>query len=160
MGLGGHGGHGVGRFNAGKLNSYLHGLNRRLHEENERLVDRLRRVEEDRRVVGSTNESISMIGLNVGAGGGGRRTSVGRRVSAGGSRLGDLKEEEEDWAAQKVELEEIIKVLRNDADLYLGEKKDIEAELEKERSERMRDKEGWRERDMSTCLDPRLSAWA
>lgn len=33
---------GVGRFNAGKLNTYLHGLNRRLQEENEQLVDRVR----------------------------------------------------------------------------------------------------------------------
>ncbi|KAH8108326.1 hypothetical protein DFH11DRAFT_1117187 [Phellopilus nigrolimitatus] len=33
---------GVGRFNAGKLNTYLHGLNRRLQEENEVLVERIR----------------------------------------------------------------------------------------------------------------------
>ncbi|KAI5120368.1 hypothetical protein M0805_006890 [Coniferiporia weirii] len=33
---------GVGRFNAGKLNTYLHGLNRRLQEENELLVDKVR----------------------------------------------------------------------------------------------------------------------
>ncbi len=34
-----------GRFNAGKLNTYLHGLNRRLQEENEVLIERLRRLE-------------------------------------------------------------------------------------------------------------------
>ncbi|OBZ74034.1 hypothetical protein A0H81_06284 [Grifola frondosa] len=39
-------GHGVGRFNAGKLNAYLHGLNRRLQEENEMLVGRLKVFEE------------------------------------------------------------------------------------------------------------------
>jgi hypothetical protein len=42
----GMGGPGVGRFNAGKLNTYLHGLNRRLQEENEGLLERLRRLEE------------------------------------------------------------------------------------------------------------------
>jgi myosin protein heavy chain len=31
----GAGGHGIGRFNAGKLNTYLHGLNRRLQEESD-----------------------------------------------------------------------------------------------------------------------------
>lgn len=35
-------GHGMGRFNAGKFNSYLHSLNHRLQEENENLVARLR----------------------------------------------------------------------------------------------------------------------
>ncbi|KAK7686220.1 hypothetical protein QCA50_010440 [Cerrena zonata] len=45
IGLGDRG-HGVGRFNAGKLNSYLHGLNRKLQEENETLVARLRAYEE------------------------------------------------------------------------------------------------------------------
>ena len=34
----GAGGHGIGRFNAGKLNAYLHGLNRRLQEESESLT--------------------------------------------------------------------------------------------------------------------------
>jgi hypothetical protein len=43
----GTGGLGVGRFNVGKLNTYLHGLNRRLQEENEGLLERLRRVEEE-----------------------------------------------------------------------------------------------------------------
>ncbi|KAL5513309.1 hypothetical protein ACEPAH_3707 [Sanghuangporus vaninii] len=33
---------GVSRFNAGKLNTYLHGLNRRLQQENELLVTRIR----------------------------------------------------------------------------------------------------------------------
>ena len=37
----GAGGHGIGRFNAGKLNTYLHGLNRRLHEESESLVNQV-----------------------------------------------------------------------------------------------------------------------
>lgn len=36
------GAQGVGRFNAGKLNSYLHGLNRRLQEENELLMSSLK----------------------------------------------------------------------------------------------------------------------
>ncbi len=44
MGLGDRG-HGVNRFNAGKLNNYLHGLNKRLQEENEGLVERLREYE-------------------------------------------------------------------------------------------------------------------
>lgn len=33
---------GVGRFNAGKLNTYLHGLNRRLQQENELLTNKIR----------------------------------------------------------------------------------------------------------------------
>lgn len=47
------GAQGIGRFNAGKLNSYLHGLNRRLQEENEFLAnsleDRQRIIEEMQR---------------------------------------------------------------------------------------------------------------
>ncbi|KAE9383467.1 hypothetical protein BT96DRAFT_792706, partial [Gymnopus androsaceus JB14] len=47
MGFGGNApGHDVGRFNAGKLNTYLHGLNRRLQEENKALLERLRKLEE------------------------------------------------------------------------------------------------------------------
>ncbi|KIJ96823.1 hypothetical protein K443DRAFT_48054, partial [Laccaria amethystina LaAM-08-1] len=46
MGFGaGAPGHSVGRSNAGKLNNYLHGLNRRLQEENEALLARLRNLE-------------------------------------------------------------------------------------------------------------------
>lgn len=40
------GAQGIGRFNAGKLNSYLHGLNRRLQEENEALLIRLKEKEQ------------------------------------------------------------------------------------------------------------------
>ena len=46
MGFGpGAPGHGVGRLNAGELNNYLHGLNRRLQEEDENLIVRLNLLE-------------------------------------------------------------------------------------------------------------------
>ena len=39
------GAQGIGRFNAGKLNTYLHGLNRRLQEENEHLVVKVKSLQ-------------------------------------------------------------------------------------------------------------------
>ncbi|KAF9240597.1 hypothetical protein BU15DRAFT_61277 [Melanogaster broomeanus] len=66
----------MGRFDAQKLNGYLHGLNRRLQEENVALVARLQKYEE---VKEGPRLSIESAG-------------EGRRISAG-SALGDVEEE-------------------------------------------------------------------
>lgn len=135
MGLGERGGGvGVGRFNAGKLNAYLHGLNRRLAEENEGLVGRLRRVEEER-----------------GAGGYGRRLSGGargRRVSAAGSALGDVEEDvgAEGWVEEKRELEEMVEMLTGEVNRCNEAKEEVDRALAAEKVERGRDKERWKER--------------
>lgn len=75
------GGAGATRFNAAKLNNYLHGLNRRLQEENEVLVEKLRQYEEN----GEINEDrLNTIAENAsrrwsgGSGSGNRRASSGR----------------------------------------------------------------------------------
>ncbi|PBK62389.1 hypothetical protein ARMSODRAFT_1024819 [Armillaria solidipes] len=44
-----------GRFNAGKLNTCLHGLNRWLQEENEVLIERLRCLEEGKKAISKQN---------------------------------------------------------------------------------------------------------
>ncbi|KAJ7781957.1 hypothetical protein DFH07DRAFT_1017858, partial [Mycena maculata] len=132
FGVGAQGLHGVGRFNAGKLNTYLHGLNRRLQEENEALVERLRRVEE-------------------GGGHADRRASVGgvaRRVSVGGTALGNVEEDvdAEGWLEERAELEDMVEAFKEEVTRCVAEKEETEKALEEEREERARDKERWKER--------------
>jgi predicted nucleic acid-binding Zn-ribbon protein len=137
MGLGERGGTGVGRFNAGKLNAYLHGLNRRLAQENEGLVGRLRRIEEER---GAGNWSVGT-GRRLSAGG------KGRRVSAG-SALGDVEEDvgAEKWVEEKKELEEMVEMLTEEVNRCTEVKEEGDRALLEEREERKRDKERWKER--------------
>ncbi|KAJ7491999.1 hypothetical protein FB451DRAFT_1360785 [Mycena latifolia] len=133
MGFGGTQGlHGVGRFNAGKLNTYLHGLNRRLQEENEGLVERLKNMEQERGV-------------------GGRQASVGgpgRRTSVGGTALGNVEEDvaAEGWLEEKAELEDMVEAFRQEVTRCVAEKEEAEKALEQETEERARDKERWKER--------------
>ena len=152
-------GHGVGRFNAGKLNSYLHGLNRRLQEENEALVARLRTYEE-RSGEGSSPGSALISGTSTGTGVGspasqsastasqGRRASGGRRVSAGPSLgLGDVVEEAaEGWLEEKATFEEMIEELKEELDVAIAEKAKTDGALQAEREERARDRERFHER--------------
>ncbi|KAG6381723.1 hypothetical protein JVT61DRAFT_327 [Boletus reticuloceps] len=121
----------MGRFDAQRLNSYLHGLNRRLQEENLDLIARLQKYEEVKQ-----GPRLSM--ENVGR---------GRRVSAGGA-LGNVEEESvaEGWAEEKLELEALVQKITEDLDQVTAENDRVTRDLEKERSERDRDKERWRER--------------
>ncbi|KAF8141485.1 hypothetical protein EV363DRAFT_1425600 [Boletus edulis] len=121
----------MGRFDAQRLNSYLHGLNRRLQEENLDLTARLQKYEEVKQ-----GPRLSM--ENVGR---------GRRVSTGGA-LGDVEEESvaEGWAEEKLELEALVQKITEDLDQVTAENDRVTRDLEKERSERDRDKERWRER--------------
>lgn len=148
MGFGtGAQGHGVGRFNAGKLNSYLHGLNRRLQEENEVLVERLRKVEGERKAAGG-DAPVPIGSVTSGVGGSGRRVSGGgRRVSTGGT-LGNVEENvgAESWVEEKAELEEMIDALKDEVAGRAGEKEEAEKALAEERAERVRDKERWKDR--------------
>ncbi|KAI0954730.1 hypothetical protein AcW1_006527 [Taiwanofungus camphoratus] len=144
LGLGERG-HGVGRFNAGKLNSYLHGLNRRLEEENETLVLRLRVYEDKYGKEGDGEPSSTAVPQQ----GQGRRISGGgRRVSAGpGIGLGDVAEDvAEAWTEEKAALEEIVEELKEELKQCTLEKEQAEGALLEEKSERARDKERWRDR--------------
>lgn len=126
----------VGRFNAGKLNSYLHGLNRRLQEENEALMERLKLVE------GEKQNAIPVSNGN-------RRQSGGiRRVSAGGTILADVEEDvgAEGWIEEKAELEALIDAFKDEVTRCMAEKEAIEAALEEEKDARVGDKERWKER--------------
>ncbi|KAJ7647253.1 hypothetical protein FB45DRAFT_987061 [Roridomyces roridus] len=131
---GGKGGMGVGRFNAGKLNTYLHGLNRRLQEENEGLVERVRRAE------ALVKEQDRLLNAD----GGGK----GRRVSLGGTMLGDVEEDvaAEGWTEEKAELEEMIDSFKEQVASCTAEKEEAEKALQEERRERERDKERWKAR--------------
>lgn len=124
MGLGAQG-FGLGRFNAGKLNAYLHGLNRRLQEENEVLVVRLKKMEDEKKE-------------KVGAK---RRTSIG-------STLGDVVEDvsAEGWIDEKAALEERVEDLEAEVKKSVKEKEEVEKALEEEVGERNKDKERWRDR--------------
>jgi predicted nucleic acid-binding Zn-ribbon protein len=126
MGLGTRG-HGHSRFNAGKLNAYLHGLNRRLQEENEGLVDRLKRAE-----VATT---------------GSRPTGGARRISVGAA-LGDVEEDVrgEGWVEEKAELEELVDAFKEEVQQCISEKEELEKALDEEREARVRDRVKWKER--------------
>jgi hypothetical protein len=108
VGLGAQG-HGVGRFNAGKLNSYLHGLNRRLQQENEGLMDELARIRDALAAAEAGAGDASVLGSVASAG---RRRLSGvsagsRRKSAGGSSLGDVEERSEERAAFEERMAEL-----------------------------------------------------
>ncbi|KAI0664228.1 hypothetical protein C8Q70DRAFT_225129 [Cubamyces menziesii] len=145
-------GHGVGRFNAGKLNSYLHGLNRRLQEENEMLMARLRTFEEkygkDVDASPSPNPAPSSTATPAWDPPPTRRMSGGRRVSAGPALgLGDVAEDvAEAWLEEKAALEEMVDELKEELETCTTEKAKAEEALQVERAERARDKERWRER--------------
>ncbi|TFK39758.1 hypothetical protein BDQ12DRAFT_704709 [Crucibulum laeve] len=143
MGFGaGATGHGVGRFNAGKLNNYLHGLNRRLQEENEVLLERLKRLEEVKKMDGLMEPA----GAGAGAGSNRRQSGVSRRLSAG-PVLGNVQEDmAEGWLEEKADLEEMVETLKEQADKFIEEKDELEKYLEKEKEERERDKDRWKER--------------
>ncbi|KAG1734078.1 uncharacterized protein EDB91DRAFT_620776 [Suillus paluster] len=133
----GTGQRGVARFDAPKLNHYLHTLNSKLQEENKILVDRLRKYEE---VKDAEQRRLSLESMSSGK---------GRRVSAG-SALGDVEEEveavEEEWAEEKRDLEELVENLEAQLDKLAAEKESVAQDLETEQRERARDKERWRER--------------
>ncbi|KAI6112992.1 hypothetical protein F5141DRAFT_1188202 [Pisolithus sp. B1] len=121
----------TGRFDAQKLNTYLHALNRRLQDENVALVERLRKYED---VKSGPRLSIDSLGRD-------------RRVSAG-SALGDVEEDAgaEGWAEEKLELEAILQKMEEDLDKLNQDKVQLQNDLNDERNERTRDKERWRER--------------
>ncbi|CDO73312.1 hypothetical protein BN946_scf185008.g74 [Trametes cinnabarina] len=145
-------GHGVGRFNAGKLNSYLHGLNRRLQEENEMLVARLRAFEDkygrDASASPAASSTPSSSATPAWDPPQQRRQSGGRRVSAGPPLgLGDVAEDvAEVWLEEKAALEEMIEELKVEIESCTADKEKAEEALQTEKSERARDKERWRER--------------
>lgn len=164
------GGVGIGRFNAPKLNNYLHGLNRKLQEENEGLVEKLRAYEEVYGVMGESPRSIPgrMTGDMLGSGPDSpmqgferfeekqeqqqqskqRRRSGGRRVSAGPAGLVDVVEDDvgEVWGEEKATLEAIIDDLKEELQSCLSQKQAAEEALDVERNGRTRDKERWKER--------------
>lgn len=129
----------VGRFNAPKLNNYLHGLNRQLQRENETLTERLRSLEE---------KATSVVGESSSGSGASRRVSgVSRRVS-GRPSLGGVQEDAggEGWMEEKAELEEIIEALRSEVAEQADAKSGLEKALKDERDGRAEDDERFKER--------------
>ena len=152
MGLGA-GGHGIGRFNAGKLNAYLHGLNRRLQEESESLSGQVGLLRKENLTLAEDNaalqEEMEQLRLHVLTGNAGsRRSSTGRRLSDIGSTLGDVREDAggEGWMEEKMELERELDALGAELHDCRREREEAFASLEAERAERSRDKDRWRER--------------
>lgn len=145
MGLGDRG-HGVGRFNAGKLNSYLHGLNRKLQEENEALVARLRQYEESEAKQDPSQITTPSPGSGTSSYTSSRRVSGGGRRVSVGPDLGDVAEVGESFVEEKAALEDMIEDLKESLEKCSAEKEETEEALHNERAERARDKERWRER--------------
>ncbi|KAJ7696511.1 hypothetical protein B0H17DRAFT_1158623 [Mycena rosella] len=96
-------GFGVGAQGLHGLNTYLHGLNRRLQEENEGLVARLKNA-----------------GRRASVGGG-----AGRRASGGGTALGNVEENE------KAELEDMVEAYKEEAERCAAEKEEVKKALER-----------------------------
>ncbi|TFK71444.1 hypothetical protein BDN72DRAFT_459007 [Pluteus cervinus] len=149
MGFGmGAPGQGVGRFNATKLNNYLHGLNRRLQEENEVLVARIRALEEN------DNEDEQAQGASES-----RRSSLdalsSRRVSLGSTPLGDVAEDVsgEGWVEEKAALEEMVQSCRDELAMCVAEKEELQRALEEEKGGREEDRERWKDR-MTEVMGP------
>ena len=138
-------GAGVGRFNAKKLNSYLHGLNKRLEDENRALVERIAGLEAEGRSKGTSTSPATLSTPSVP----GRFVNAGRgraRVSISPGGLGNVVEEEEggsDLSEGKAELEAIIQGLQDELEKCSKEKEDCEAKFN---SERALDKQRWRDR--------------
>ncbi|KAG6831612.1 hypothetical protein H0H87_004674 [Tephrocybe sp. NHM501043] len=144
MGFGAGAGQGLGRFNAGKLNNYLHGLNRRLQEENEALIERLRNLEEEKKAVPAPQDN-AISAMDEGR----RRLSgSGRRVSSGGTVLGNVVEDVngEGWGEEKAQLEELVETLRGQKSRADAEMKRVEHEKEDIEHELERAKESWKRR--------------
>ncbi|KIL69166.1 hypothetical protein M378DRAFT_70128 [Amanita muscaria Koide BX008] len=145
MGFGTGGpGNAVGRFNAGKLNNYLHSLNRRLQEENEILLEKLRKLQEEKE--GLANEKHKE-NLSAAFSSESRRSSIGRRIS-GGTVLDDVREDviAEDWQEEKAELEDLIESYKEGMAQITEEKDQLQHRLGAEREERDRDKQRWKDR--------------
>ncbi|KAF9565876.1 hypothetical protein CPC08DRAFT_142741 [Agrocybe pediades] len=140
MGFGaGAPGHGVGRFNANKLNTYLHGLNRRLQEENEQLLERLRKVDEEKKSDPSTTGAAADTSRRVSA--------ASRRASAVGTSLHNVEEDvAEGWLEEKAELEDMVEAFKIEVTNCMAEKEEVEQALAREQEEREKDKERWKER--------------
>ena len=149
LGLGERG-HGVGRFNAGKLNNYLHGLNRRLQEENETLVLRLKTYEEKygNGAQGERSPSVAATPQMSDRSVSSRRSSAGRRVSAGPSLgLGDVPEEgAEGWLEEKAQLQDEIDELKEELQRHVTSQHEAEQVLEQERNKRTRDRQDFEQR--------------
>ncbi|KAI0318748.1 hypothetical protein OF83DRAFT_909610 [Amylostereum chailletii] len=150
MGLGA-GGHGISRFNANKLNSYLHGLNRRLQEESETLsgtVEMLKRetvelAEENAALLDEMEELREQVKR-----GGGRRSSGGRRVSDMQPTLRDVEEDVggEGWMEEKAAMEDELETARAEVNRYESERDEVAQKLAEEQAERAKDKERWKDR--------------
>ena len=151
MGLGA-GGHGIGRFNAGKLNAYLHGLNRRLQVESESLTGQVGLLHKENITLAEANaalqEEMEHLRHQILAGGtGSRRSSTGRRLSDIGSTLGEVKEDAGgEWVEERLEMERELDAVGAELHDCRQEREEAIAALEVERAERSRDKERWRER--------------
>ncbi|KAH6915818.1 hypothetical protein BKA70DRAFT_1093050 [Coprinopsis sp. MPI-PUGE-AT-0042] len=127
----------VNRFNAGKLNNYLHSLNHKLQEENESLLARLRQMEEERassslREEGSPQSNTSR-----------RQSGPHRRISMAGGLDNVLEDNAEAWMEEKADLEDRI-------EQYLAEKEELEKELEKEKEGRTKDQARFEQRTKET----------
>jgi len=149
----GAGGHGVGRFNAGKLNAYLHGLNRRLQEESESLTGQVELLRRENMALAEANAALQdetehLQQQMFTGGAGSRRSSAGRRLSDIGSTLAEVKEDAggEGWVEEKMEMEAEIDAFRAELNECRGERDEAVAALEALRTERSKDKERWRER--------------
>ena len=115
-------GQGVGRFNAGKLNTYLHGLNRRLQEENEILVKTLKQQQEECLVL---REKLIA-----------NENTIGMSENSGSN--GSFEEKD----ALQTRINELQNTLTTKEEEFLK----LQADLKDERDERSRDKERWKDR--------------
>ena len=98
-----------------------------MQEENETLVAKLLKVEEDKAAAATAALEKRLEGVNANGG--------GRRASIAASALGDVVEDVsgEGWIEERAELEEMIEALKAQSQQIAEEKEDLAKALEEER---------------------------
>ncbi|KZV68006.1 hypothetical protein PENSPDRAFT_583044 [Peniophora sp. CONT] len=145
----GTGGLGLGRFDAAKLNAYLHGLNRRLQEESESLAGQVEMLKGETLELAEENAVLAME-LEEARRAGRRGSGGGRggRVSDIATSLQGVQEDVggEGWMEEKIQLEEELENARSDAERLNTAYEQAARDLEEEQAGRTADKEKFRER--------------
>ncbi|KAI0036219.1 hypothetical protein K488DRAFT_82325 [Vararia minispora EC-137] len=145
IGLGG--GHGLGRFDAAKLNTYLHGLNRRLQEESESLAGQVSVLRNETVELAEENALLAaeVEELRGQMRRAGRRSSNGRRVSDIALSLRDVTEDVggEGWMEEKATMEAELETLRADVHRFTVELDEAASLLQEEKDKRAADQYSW-----------------
>ncbi|VDB90659.1 unnamed protein product [Peniophora sp. CBMAI 1063] len=138
---------GLGRFDAAKLNAYLHGLNRRLQEESESLAGQVEVLKSETVELAEENAVLAMQleearrAVRRGSGQRGRVSDIATTLQGVQEDVGG-----EGWMEEKAALEDELENARSDAERLNDAYERAARELEEEQAARAADREKFRER--------------